>query len=50
MGVIVTLSRAISVDFCWAEYRLDWAEVNKWSHKCRQFKKFVFNGMNEIVQ
>lgn len=50
MGVIVTLSRAISVELCGAENRLEWVEVKKWSQKCRQFKKFMFNGMCEIAQ
>lgn len=49
MGVIVTLSRAISIELCEAEDRLEWVEVKKWRQKCRQFKKFVFNGMSEIV-
>ena len=49
MGVIVTLSRAISVELCEAEDRLEWVEVKKWRQKCRQFKKFVFNGRSEIV-
>lgn len=50
MGIIVTLLRAISVESCGAEDRLKWVEVKKWRQKCRQFKKFVFNGWSEIVQ
>lgn len=49
MGVILTLSRAIPVELCGAEDRLEWAEVKKWRQKYRQFRKFVFNGRSEII-
>lgn len=50
MGVTVTLLRAISVELCGEEDRLEWVEVKKWRQECRQLKKFVFNGRSEIVQ
>ena len=45
----MTLSRAISVELCGAEDRLEWVEVKKWRQKGRQFKTFVFNGRCKIV-
>jgi len=45
----VTLSRAILVELCGAEDRLEWVEVKKLRQKGRQFKKFVFDGRCKIV-